>query len=77
MPTLEHCICMVDLLGSKGKLKEALEFIQNMPVEPDAGLQGALLGACRARSEVEVAEYVANHLFIQEPQSVDLLYHMW
>lgn len=68
-PTLEHCACMADLLGRRGKLKEALEFIQNMPVEPDAGVWGALLGACRTHNEVEVAEYVANHLFILEPQS--------
>ncbi|KAJ8646695.1 hypothetical protein MRB53_008443 [Persea americana] len=68
-PTLEHCACMADLLGRKGKLKEALEFIQNMHVEPDAGVWGALLGACRTHHEVEVAEYVANRLFILEPQS--------
>ncbi|RWR93795.1 Pentatricopeptide repeat [Cinnamomum micranthum f. kanehirae] len=37
-PTLEHCACMADLLGRKGKLKEAFKFIQNMPVKPDAGV---------------------------------------
>ncbi|KAJ8622747.1 hypothetical protein MRB53_031276 [Persea americana] len=53
----------------EGKLKEVFKFIQNMPVEPDAGVWGALLGACRSHHEVKVAENVANRLFILEPHS--------
>ncbi|KAH9292199.1 hypothetical protein KI387_042614, partial [Taxus chinensis] len=46
-PRMEHYACMVDLLGRAGQLNEAYNFIQNMPLEPDAGVWGALLGACR------------------------------
>ena len=60
---------MADLLGRKGKLKEAFKLIQNMPVEPDAGVWGALLGACRAHHEVKVAKNVANRLFILESRA--------
>ncbi|GFS33769.1 tetratricopeptide repeat (TPR)-like superfamily protein [Actinidia rufa] len=30
-PGLEHCACLVDLLGRAGQLMEAYEFIENMP----------------------------------------------
>ncbi|XP_058096641.1 pentatricopeptide repeat-containing protein At4g19191, mitochondrial-like [Magnolia sinica] len=68
-PELEHYACMADLLGRSGRVKQALEFIQSMPVEPDAGLWGALLGACRIHNAVEVGEYVADHLFMIESQT--------
>ncbi|KAL6010181.1 hypothetical protein ACLOJK_000612 [Asimina triloba] len=41
----------------------------NMPVNPDAGVWGALLGAYWMHNEIEVAEYVAAHLFRLEPQT--------
>ncbi|KAF8405701.1 hypothetical protein HHK36_007778 [Tetracentron sinense] len=68
-PGLEHYACMTDLLGRRGKLKEALKFIQNMPVKADAGVWGALLGACKIHRDVEIGEYVADHLFGLEPQT--------
>ncbi|XP_038988079.1 putative pentatricopeptide repeat-containing protein At3g49142 [Phoenix dactylifera] len=37
-PTLEHCSCMVDLLGRAGRLVEAEEFIRKMHLEPDPGV---------------------------------------
>ncbi|KAF7836015.1 pentatricopeptide repeat-containing protein [Senna tora] len=46
-PRLDHYSCMVDLLGRCGLLSEAHELIKNMPLEPNSGVWGALLGACR------------------------------
>ncbi|KAH9325011.1 hypothetical protein KI387_005189 [Taxus chinensis] len=68
-PSVEHCACMVDLLGRAGRLDEAEDFIQNMPPEPDAGVWGALLGACRIHSNIKVGERVANHLFELDPEN--------
>lgn len=61
-PQLEHYGCMVDLLGRVGLINEAVEFIENMSVEPDAFILGALLGACRIHGEVELAEIVMEQL---------------
>ncbi|KAK3001175.1 hypothetical protein RJ639_020849 [Escallonia herrerae] len=33
-PRIEHCVCMVDILGRAGLLEEAYQFIKNMPVNP-------------------------------------------
>ena len=58
-PTVEHYGCMVDLYGRAGLLNEAIELLKNMPLEPNARLWGALLGACRIHGNVELAEEAA------------------
>ncbi|KAF5203123.1 Pentatricopeptide repeat-containing protein [Thalictrum thalictroides] len=68
-PSLEHYACVADLLGRRGKLKEALKFIQNMPMDPDAGVWGALLGACKIHNDVEIGKLAAYHLFKLEPKA--------
>ncbi|XP_052198338.1 pentatricopeptide repeat-containing protein At4g14820-like [Diospyros lotus] len=70
MPRLEHCVCVVDLLGRVCQLVEAFEFIENMPVEPDASVWGALLSACRIHGNVELAELVAEKWYHFDPQTV-------
>lgn len=70
VPTLEHYACMVDLFSRSGRVKEALEFINDMPLEPDVSVWGALLTGCRAtHGEVEVAEIAAGHLFRLDPDN--------
>ncbi|KNA07380.1 hypothetical protein SOVF_172400 [Spinacia oleracea] len=67
IPKLEHYGCMVDLLGRKGKLNEAYNLIQTMPMKPDSVIWGTLLGACSFHCNVEVAEKAAEALFELEP----------
>eukprot|EP01018_Ginkgo_biloba_P034609 Gb_05162 [translate_table: standard] len=62
-PAMEHYGCMVDLLGRAGRLDEAQDFINKMPLKPDAHVWGSLLGACRVHPNVELAECVAKRLF--------------
>ncbi|KAL9462115.1 hypothetical protein AB3S75_000168 [Citrus x aurantiifolia] len=68
-PELNHYSCMADLLGRKGKLKEALDFVQSMPIKSDAGIWGTLLCACKIHRNIEIGEYVAYRLFELEPHS--------
>ncbi|XP_059633236.1 putative pentatricopeptide repeat-containing protein At3g11460, mitochondrial [Cornus florida] len=70
VPGVEQFACMVDLLGRAGRLVEAYEFIENMPTEPDVDVLGALLGACRIHSNVELAELVAERLYQLHPQTI-------
>ncbi|XVF73042.1 hypothetical protein PTKIN_Ptkin12aG0169700 [Pterospermum kingtungense] len=67
IPTIEHYSCMVDLLGRAGYLDEAWDFIQSMPLKPDATIWGALLGSCRIHKNVQLAEIAAKKLFELEP----------
>eukprot|EP01018_Ginkgo_biloba_P006645 Gb_37102 [translate_table: standard] len=68
-PKVKHYACMVDLLGRAGHLDEAQDIVKKMPLEPDAGVWGALLGACRIHCNIELGEHVAEHLFDLEPEN--------
>ncbi|KAH6773990.1 hypothetical protein C2S51_012394 [Perilla frutescens var. frutescens] len=66
-PSIDHYGCMVDLLGRAGRLKEAVKLIENMPVEPSAGVWGALFGACMIHKDFELGRYVGNHVIKLQP----------
>ncbi|CAN6464968.1 unnamed protein product [Victoria cruziana] len=68
-PGLEHYSCMVDMLGRAGKLEEAEELVKSMTVNPDAGVWGALLNACRIHKNVKIAERVVDELLRLEPEN--------
>lgn len=66
-PRLDHYSCMVDLLGRSGLVNDAYELITRMPVEPNSGVWGTLLGACRVYGNVELGKEVAERLFALNP----------
>ncbi|XP_065852007.1 pentatricopeptide repeat-containing protein At1g56690, mitochondrial-like [Euphorbia lathyris] len=69
-PGMAHYACTVDLLGRAGRLDEAMSLIEKMPVEPDAIVWGALLGACRTHMKLDLAEHAAKKLQVLEPENV-------
>eukprot|EP01018_Ginkgo_biloba_P008721 Gb_40380 [translate_table: standard] len=68
-PAVEHYCCMVDLLGRAGRLDEAQDFINKMPIEPDAAVWGSLLAACRIHTNIELGEHVAERLLGADPEN--------
>jgi pentatricopeptide repeat protein len=66
-PRLDHYSCMVDLLGRSGLLNDAYELIINMPMEPNSGVWGALLSACRVYGDIELGKVVAERLIALDP----------
>ncbi|MFQ6621675.1 hypothetical protein Gotur_002840 [Gossypium turneri] len=60
---LDHYSCMVDLLGNSGLLTDGYDVIKCMPREPNSGVWGAPLGACRMHGNTELAKEVAERLF--------------
>jgi pentatricopeptide repeat protein len=66
-PRSEHYCCMVDMFGRVGLLGEAKQFIDEMPVKPDASVLGALLAACLNCGDLELGKEVAENLFEIEP----------
>ncbi|CAL9196746.1 pentatricopeptide repeat-containing protein At1g56690, mitochondrial-like [Musa acuminata AAA Group] len=63
----EHYACMVDLLGRAGLVDEAMNLIKKMPMQADAVVWGALLGACRTHRNTDIAEIAAKKLLHLEP----------
>ncbi|KAM1244514.1 hypothetical protein ACFX1X_036300 [Malus domestica] len=68
-PDADHYSCIVDVLSRVGRLVEAYQFIQRMPMEATPGAWGALLGACRVHKNVDLAKIAANKLFEIEPDN--------
>ncbi|CAN8239792.1 unnamed protein product [Cochlearia groenlandica] len=62
-PRDAHFGCMVDLYCRAGRLKEAHEFINQMPVKPNAVVWRTLLGACCLKGDVELGEEVQRQIF--------------
>ena len=54
----EHYTCMVDLLGRAGRLEDAKEFVEKMPIEPEVSTWGALLGACSVHKGMDMGRLV-------------------
>ncbi|CAA6666937.1 unnamed protein product [Spirodela intermedia] len=68
-PRPDHYFPMVDLLCRAGLLAEAAELIRRSPFPPHGALFGALLGACRAQKNPELAEFAAGRLLELNPRS--------
>ncbi|CAI0378464.1 unnamed protein product [Linum tenue] len=66
-PGIEHYGCMVDLLSRAGLVKEAYEFIMEMPIKPNGIIWGALLGGCRLHKDIKLAEQAIQHLSVLDP----------
>lgn len=61
-PQVEHYACVVDMLGRAGRLKEARDLIEKMPLKPNVGIWQTLLSACRVHWDVEMGKEVGEIL---------------
>jgi pentatricopeptide repeat protein len=68
-PTMEHYACMVDLFGRAGQLDEVEDFINKMPVEPDALIWQTLLSACRIHGNIKLGKHAADRIFDLQPEN--------
>jgi pentatricopeptide repeat protein len=66
-PRESHFGCMVDLFCRAGLLKEAYDFILEMPVQPNAVVWRTLLGACSLKGNIELAAEVQGRLLELDP----------
>ncbi|KAG6480021.1 putative pentatricopeptide repeat-containing protein At5g13230, mitochondrial [Zingiber officinale] len=67
-PSMEHYACMVRLLGRSGLLNDAMEFIDQMPVEPNVMVWRALLGACLVHKNIHLGSLCAEKVLEIDPQ---------
>ncbi|OMO63699.1 hypothetical protein COLO4_32236 [Corchorus olitorius] len=66
-PGIEHCVCIIDLLGRSGRLAEAETFINEMPVPPDDLVWRSLLASCKIHGNLELGKKAAEHLIELDP----------
>ncbi|CAN1143702.1 Pentatricopeptide repeat-containing protein At2g25580 [Linum perenne] len=60
VPTIEHYVGIVKMLGSAGYLDEALEFVDKMPLEPNADVWETLMDLCRVHGNLEIGDRCAE-----------------
>lgn len=68
VPKMEHYACIVDILGRVGRVTDAIEFIEKMPIEPNEMVWQTLLGACRVHGNVELGEIAAEKIISIRPE---------
>ncbi|KAK9089274.1 hypothetical protein Scep_028356 [Stephania cephalantha] len=70
VPRMEHHVCMVDMFGRAGYLKEAMEYIEkSIPGSPPPAVWTAMLSACKMHKNFDLGVQVAEHLLTIEPDN--------
>ena len=67
VPTMDHYVSIVNMLGSIGYLDEALEFIEKMPLEPSLCVWETLMTLCRVHGHTELGDRCAELIEQLEP----------
>jgi pentatricopeptide repeat protein len=67
VPSMKHYACMVDLLSRAGRLEEAFDFIENMPVQPDVSLIGSFLHGCGLHARFDLGEVAIQKMLELHP----------
>ncbi|XP_010540446.1 PREDICTED: pentatricopeptide repeat-containing protein At2g33760 [Tarenaya hassleriana] len=72
IPSVEHDVCMVDMLGRAGFLDEAYRFIMKLDgkgTEAAPAVLTAMLGACKMHKNFDLGVQIAKRLIELEPEN--------
>ncbi|XP_057956250.1 pentatricopeptide repeat-containing protein At1g08070, chloroplastic-like [Malania oleifera] len=68
--SIEHFGCLVDILCRSGRLEEAKNVIEKMPMRPNKVIWMSLLSGARNYGNVKLAEYAAQHVIEKAPDTI-------
>ncbi|XP_020580232.1 pentatricopeptide repeat-containing protein At2g03380, mitochondrial-like [Phalaenopsis equestris] len=71
VPSMKHYCCMVDMLVRAGKLEEAVEFMEGMPVNAEISVWAVLLHGCSLHSRLDLGEKALRKIMEMTPNSPD------
>ncbi|CAN0891776.1 Pentatricopeptide repeat-containing protein At5g52850, chloroplastic [Linum grandiflorum] len=74
-PRLEHYGCLIDTICKSGRLEEAMEVVEDMPLKPNASIYKTMLAACRVRKNLRLGEDVARRGLEICPE--DPVFYVW
>ncbi|GLT31601.1 hypothetical protein SLA2020_063300 [Shorea laevis] len=67
IPSIEHHVNAVEMLGGTGYLDKALEFIEEMPFEPSVDVWETLMNPCRVHGHLELGDSCAEQIEQLDP----------
>ncbi|XP_011627731.1 pentatricopeptide repeat-containing protein At2g25580-like [Amborella trichopoda] len=70
-PNMDHYVGMVDLFGKSGYLNEALEFIENIPIEPSVDVWERLMNLSRVHGDQEMGDVCAKYVELLDPSRLN------
>ncbi|XVF00464.1 hypothetical protein REPUB_Repub04eG0003300 [Reevesia pubescens] len=71
VPSMEHYVGVVHMLGSTGHLDEAFEFIEKMPFEPSVDVWETLMNLCRVHGHLELGDRCAELVELLDPSRLN------
>ncbi|GFZ08381.1 tetratricopeptide repeat (TPR)-like superfamily protein [Actinidia rufa] len=71
VPSMEHYVGVVDMMGTAGYLDEALEFIEKMPVEPSIDVWETLMNLSRVYGHTELGDRCAELVELMDPSRLN------
>ncbi|EFJ34753.1 hypothetical protein SELMODRAFT_72358, partial [Selaginella moellendorffii] len=69
LPTSRHYSCLIDAFGRVGRLSEAEQLLQSMPVPADVVVWKTLLGACRIHNNAECGARAMENIAKLDPHN--------
>ncbi|XP_074278041.1 pentatricopeptide repeat-containing protein At1g18485 [Silene latifolia] len=70
-PKLEHYTCVVDMLARAGRLHDALNLIESMPMKADSKIWSCLLSSCRIHGDIVLGRLAAKKLLQLDPSRAE------
>ncbi|KAE8678750.1 Pentatricopeptide repeat-containing protein [Hibiscus syriacus] len=64
---IEHYISVIDVFGRAGFLNEAVEFIENMPIEPTTEIWQAIRGFAQIHGDIDLEDHIEELLLEFDP----------
>lgn len=65
----EHFACLIDLCGRAGRVKEAIDIIEQLGCKQSASTWGALLAGCKVYTELNIGKQAAEELLESQPEN--------
>ncbi|GAB4838931.1 hypothetical protein Ancab_028466 [Ancistrocladus abbreviatus] len=67
LPGNEHYLGVIDVMGKAGYLKEAMEFIEKMPIEPTAEMWEVLMKFARIHGDINLEDHFEELMVSLDP----------
>ncbi|CAN6454449.1 unnamed protein product [Victoria cruziana] len=70
-PKLEHCACIIDLLGRAGKVHDAYRFINSQGISCTTDMLGILLTNCKNHGNVDLSKNITEEIVAKETETAE------